>query len=128
MPTDYRIDISDGHGDGYGSGFGYHVCDGVTLDPRHEEMFVPNLRLDELLAPLESQSTKNPNRPGKLERIIRSLPEDLQETVRLQISERDTSGNWVRPHAAVASAFQQSGHPDVVRSTVETYRSRLPRD
>lgn len=89
---------------------------------------MPNLRLDELLAPLESKSTKNPNRPGKLERIIRSLPTDVQETVRLQLSEKDSYGNWLRPHAAVAEAFQQSGHDDVLKSTVEAYRSRLPRD
>lgn len=86
-----------------------------------------NPRLDELLAPLESQSTKNPNRPGKLERIISGLPEDMQEKVRHQLSEQDSYGQWVRPHAAVAEAFKRAGHPDVVRSTVESYRARLRR-
>lgn len=85
-----------------------------------------SVRLDALLDDVASKSSRN--RVNKLVHAIEQLPPEVAERVKEQLAERDIRGNWVRPHQAVADAFNAAGFSEVSKSTIEVYRSRLNRD
>lgn len=85
-----------------------------------------SVRLDELLDDVASKSSRN--KVSKLILAIDQLPPEVAVRVKEQLAERDVRGLWVRPHQAVADAFNAAGFPEVSKSTIEVYRSRLSRD
>lgn len=85
-----------------------------------------SVRLDVLLDEVASKSSRN--KVSRLVYDIEQLPPDVATRVKEQLSEKDSKDFWVRPHQAVADAFNAAGFTYVTKSTIEVYRSRLPRD
>lgn len=81
----------------------------------------------EMLDEVSSNSSRFSQR-GKLDSILRALPEEEAEAIHHKIAEKDVHGYWIRPHAAVAKVFQDAGYPQVTKSTIERYRDRLSND